>query len=311
MVLDRYTSVEVIENGRDREPWVPTPRHRRSLHAAVGVAVLATAGWLAAGLYPDAPPADQAATDAVELLADALPGDDTLHDGRVGLVLINRGASAVRLLSAELDAQGYQEVEGTTPLLEPGGSVPLLFNDLAGCGPSLLSTPASAVLVTARTRDGTPVTHSVPLSPRAFREVNVGARARCGYLPMEQALLVEFLAVTPVEGGAVATLRVANDSVLPLRVERLIASNGAVLAAPFAARDLRPLDAPGTTPYWAAVTLRLRVTDCAALYNLGAPRGARVTGPLMATWLTRDSSILETGVAVDRRVTDVLRRSCG
>jgi len=309
--LDRYATAEVIENGSEREPWVPTPRQRRSFHAGLVVALLIGTGWFVAGLEQHTRSADRAAVEAVELLADALPGAETLHDGRVGLVLINIGPSAVRVLSARLDASGYHPVTGASQVLGPDGHAALLYNDLAICGPSLLTAPAYTVEVTARTERGTTVRRSVPLSPRAFREVNYGARARCGYVPMEQAFLVQVLRVKAVPGGAIATIRVANDSVLPLGLARLMATNGATLASDLSSgRDLAPLAAPGTEPRWTTLTLRVRATDCDALYAQGAPRGQGVIGPQLSAWLTRDASILETSLNVDRRLTDALRRSC-
>jgi len=311
-LIDPYVSVEVIENGAERDPWSPTPHQRRSLVAGIVVAVLVVTGLFASGLEERDRAADRVAAEALELVAEALPGAETLYDGRVGILLINTGRSAVRVLEARLDAAGYPSQGTSAPLLEPSSSTELLFQDLAVCSPALLSAPAYAVVVTARSHRGGSVTRSVPLSPTAFREVNYGARARCGYLPMEQAFVLDVVSAQRAPDGVLATVRVANDSVLPLRLERLRSGGGVQLTSvrPALPLALRRVDAPGTTPHWVTLTVRLQVTDCPALLAASAPRDRRLGGPLLAVWITRDSSIIETAVGLSRSVADLLRRSC-
>jgi hypothetical protein len=284
--------VRVVDPSLGTTDLVGDDRPRRGGALAVGLVVVLLTVVALSTLREDKA-ADRVAVDELRLSAAESPRSE--GSAVVRVAVRNDGPTSVQVLSARLVAEGYVS-EAVDQTVAPGSRLVLSLRDSATCAPTLPAHPVEAVELLVRTQTGTTVTRSVALSPSAYREVNHTARERCGYLPADEAFSFEGVSSRLETGSATIRARVANGSLLPMQLSRLLPMTGlSLITEPKLPLEVPVQPKPLVVGRFVDLRLTLTVDDCSTFlqsYNRGAGRRELVRG-----WLVQEEvSVFEVPV---------------
>lgn len=197
-------TTDVLAAGDGRDPWRPTLRQATVLLVAVLVVAVASVLVLLINQHSRAVAADRKELASISLKQAKDDSSGVTSNDKIALLLANDGPSALQVLSAHVDREGYQDQKVSATLIG-GAAGTIEISPLGGCPPEgALPASPSGVVVTVMTARGQRTTVRVSVRDSFFAESYAQAiRERCGAFPVQESFIARVLDVK-LEGGSVS-----------------------------------------------------------------------------------------------------------